>query len=331
MTARKYVVKANKPERWASKILFTHILFLVFVSAALIPDFCRAGDEFNRFFYMGSGKLQLKNLRNKKETTINLLNTDGFLKEAALTEVDRTLDFPTLAKGEHISPRLLFMLSYFADRVAPDKPISIESSYRSPEYNDGIRKKGANAARTSTHIDGMAVDFWIEGVDSRKLWETIRREKCCGAGYYGGKDIHLDVGRPRFWEATTSGTKSLNPDYNRHIYLSTDFDRYRPKEKVRLSLSGISAFGFGIQPTLRFHPVADTGKPCAQAELETEDPSSCIMINDRKASRFLFVSLPSDLPAGRYTIQLDFCAKPFAKMPAQIMSHVIEVSNNKNE
>lgn len=331
MVEMEYLSDAHPRKRLAVQIVFGHIVFLVFFGAAGIPDFCWAGVEFKRFFYMGSGRLQLKNLRNTKETTVNLLNPDGSLREEALMDVDRVLDFPTLAKGEHISPRLLFMLSYFADKVAPEKLISIESSYRSTEYNDGIRTKGANAARTSTHIDGMALDFWIEGVNSRKLWEAICREKCCGAGYYGGKDIHLDVGRPRFWEATTSGTKSRKPDNNRHIYLSTDFDRYRPKEKIRLSLSGVSTFGFGVYPILFFHSTVDSGKPIAEAEIETEDSSSCIRINDHKASRFLFVSIPDDLSAGRYMIHLDFCAKPFAAMPDQTLSHPIEVVKDENK
>ena len=121
---------------------------------------------------------------------------------------EQVFGFPTSEKQEHISPRLLFMLSYFSDLVAPGRMIAIESAYRSPDYNDKIRKKGANAARTSTHMDGMALDFWLEGVDGKKLWQTIREQDCCGVGHYGGKTIHLDAGRPRFWEAATSGTKT---------------------------------------------------------------------------------------------------------------------------
>ncbi len=285
---------------------------------------CATSRESGRFFRMGSGKLHLKNMRNNKETRVDLLQKDGSLNDEAFTEVDRVFGFPTGEKGEHISPRLLFMLSFFADRVAPGRTVVIESGYRSPDYNDKIRKKGANAARTSSHMDGMALDFWIAGVDGKALWQTIRHQDCCGVGHYGGKTIHLDAGRPRFWEAATSGTKTSEPDYNRHIHLSTDFDRYRPGDAVRLSLSGVSTFGFGVRPAVQLYPATGSGKSLAEIPIENRDTTECILIKDRKASRFLAITLPANLPDGRCRIEVEFCDKPFSQMPAKILSNEIE-------
>ena len=280
----------------------------------------------DRFFLMGSGVLHLDNLRNNKEERVELLSAGGQINEAALEAVDRVFGFPTLARGEHISPRLLFMLSYFADRVAPGEKIYLESAYRSPEYNDAIRKKGANAARTSTHMDGMALDFWIEGVNGKKLWETIRTMNCCGVGHYGGKTIHLDDGRPRFWQATTSGTKATEPDYNRHIYLSPLYDRYAPGENLKLSLSGVSTFGFGVRRTVELFPVDGPVAIVIRIPLQAgvaEAP--CMPLDNRKATRFLSSALPASLPAGRYQVRLEFCQKPFAQMPDEVISREIEI------
>jgi uncharacterized protein YcbK (DUF882 family) len=305
-----------------SRALFLAILNLVLI---LPPGLSLAGSEPERFFLMGSGRLHLKNLRNDREARVDLRNPDGSLNDAAFTEVDRVFGFPSGKKGEHISPRLLFMLSYFADLAAPGKAINIESAYRSPEYNDKIRKKGANAARTSTHMDGLALDFWLEGVDGKELWQTIRERDCCGVGHYGGRIIHLDAGRPRFWEAMTSGTKTVEPDYNRHLYLSSEYDRYRPGDAVRLSLSGISTFGFGVRAAVGLYGPADSGKAVAQAQIDSDDQTACIPIADRKAARFLSVALPPGLSGGRYRAKLDFCDKPFSQMPAEIFSNEIEV------
>jgi uncharacterized protein YcbK (DUF882 family) len=300
-------------------------LFTVF--SFLYLDSCFADQQPGRFFLMGSGVLHMRNLRNEQETSVHLLNQDGSLNEQGFNAVDRVFGFPTSEKGEHISPRLLFMLSYFADRVAPGKMINIESAYRSPEYNNKIREKGANAARTSIHMDGMALDFWLEGVEGKELWETVRAKNCCGVGHYGGKTIHLDAGRPRFWEAATSGTGSKEPDYNRHLYLATDFDRYGRAEKIRLSLSGISTYGFGVRPTVAVFGPAHVEKPIAQTRIAAaSSKSDCIILNDHKASRFLYTALPPDLPAGRYTIKIEFCQKPFEEMPSALVSNEIELT-----
>ncbi|MDP3480727.1 MAG: DUF882 domain-containing protein [Desulfoprunum sp.] len=316
-----------------TQIFIARTAFLVFLMAILAfsGGQCGAGQDSGRFFWMGSGTLHLKNLHNNKEVRVDLLKRDGSLNDTAFNEVDRLFGFPTREKAEHISPRLLFMLSYFADRLAPGKMINIESGYRSPDYNDKIRQKGANAARTSAHIDGMALDFWIEGVDGKGLWQTVREKECCGVGHYGGKSIHLDAGRPRFWEAATSGTKSKEPDYNRHIYLSTDYDRYRPGARVRLSLSGISTFGFGVKPTARLSTALDPEKPVAQVQIETADTSDCIMLTDRKASRFLYIAIPAGLPTGRFKAQLEFCERPFSQMPSEVLSNEIELAGQTED
>lgn len=303
---------------------FSHLLLWVSVVLLAATGAAAAGPE-KRFFLMGSGELHLVNLRNSREARVHLLDQNGAISETALTAVDRLFGFPTEEKGEHISPRLLFMLSYFSDLAAPGKTIHIESAYRSPEYNDRIRKQGANAARTSTHIDGMALDFWIEGVAGKALWETIRQKNCCGVGHYGDKTIHLDAGRPRFWEATTSGTKSAEPDYNRHLYLSTGYDRYAPGEELRLSLSGISTFDFGIRTTVKLRSAADPKAVAALIAIHSLARTECLRIDDRKASRFLSARLPDPLPAGRYRIELEFCQKPFPQMPDAALSNEIEI------
>ncbi len=313
-----------------NKIL--QLLVSISVLMSCIPDVnvCAAAPK-DRFFLMGSGVLHLENLRNNQAASVELLTGREQINESALNTVDQVFGFPTVVKGEHISPRLLFMLSYIADLVAPGKKIYIESAYRSPTYNEKIRKQGANAAKTSTHMDGMALDFWIEGVNGKKLWETIRAMNCCGVGHYGGRTIHLDDGRPRFWEAATSGTRITEPDYNRNIYLSTLYDRYAPKENLRLSLSGISTFGFGVRSTAALFQAGNPAATAVQLPLQTgigEVP--CMPLDDREATRFLSISLPAGLPTGRYQVQLEFCQKPFQQMPDRVISREFEVITERN-
>lgn len=286
-----------------------------------------AANQPGRFFLMGSGTMHLKNLRNNREAKVSLLNKDGSFNNEAFDKVDWVFGYPSEGTGDHVSPRLLFMLSYFADRLAPGKTINIESAYRSPEYNEKIRENGNNAARTSTHQDGLAVDFWLQGVAGKKIWKTVKEKNCCGIGHYGDKIVHLDAGRPRFWEAATSGTRAKEPDYNRHVYLFTNFDRYKKKDQVRLSFSGLSSFDFGVHPTAQVFRADDNRTPVTTVRLDRAGESDCYRIGDRKTARSLTTSLPAYLPAGRYLIKMEFCEKPFEQMPAEAFSNQIELTN----
>jgi len=298
----------------------------MFVACSLLfTSLSQAVSQPNRFFLMGSGSLHLKNLRNNREAKVNLLNKDGSFNEEAFNKVDWVFDFPTAEKGEHISPRLLFMLSYFVDRMAPGKVVNIESAYRSPEYNQRLREGGNNVARTSTHQDGIALDFWLPGVSGRYLWKTIKAKHCGGVGYYGGKVVHLDAGKPRFWEAATSGTRSQEPDYNRNLYLATEFDRYRPNERIRLAFSSLSSFDFGVYPVIQIYRADNATTPVSGIRLNRADENDCLRIGDRKAARFLTTSMPAYLPPGQYTIKMEFCEKPFEQMPSEVVSNPIEL------
>lgn len=308
----------------STRQLFLHI---VLVALLCLPHLGVAATRPvpDRFFLMGSGNLSLYNLRNNQQAQVSLLNADNTLNEAAFIEVDRVFGFPTQKKGEHISPRMLFMLSYFADQVAPHKRIWIESGYRSLEYNTAIRAQGANAAQTSTHIDGQALDFWIEGVDGKQLWETIRAQNCCGVGHYGGKTIHLDAGRPRFWQAATSGTRAKEPDNNRHAYLKTGFDRYLPEERIRLTLAGVSTYGFGIKPAVALLRQDQPGAPIAMLAVNNAVKEQCHILNSQQSAHSLQVTLPPGLPAGRYVVRIALCQRPFPEMPAALDSNAIEL------
>lgn len=302
----------------------------VLAASLCVTLFClclpvQAEQAADRFFFMGPGRIHIKNLHTELEASVSLLNADGSLNEEGFTKVDEVFGFPTKEEGEHISPRLIFMLDYLSNLVAPGKTIEMESGYRSPEYNEGLRSKGGIVAKTSAHMDGMALDFSIDGVDGKRMWEFIRGKNFCGVGYYGGKSIHLDSSRPRFWEAATSKVTSGESEFNRHIYVSTDYDRYKAGDKVRLSFSGVSDFGFGMKPAVHFIEGSGGGGAVATARIEGRDDPECIVIPDRKTSHFVYVSLPQNLHAGRWRVRVDFCRRPSEKMPLTVNSNEIEI------
>ena len=277
------------------------------------------------FFLMGDGWVHIRNAQNNLEIKVNLLNADGSINDSALSQVDTVFGFSPKDQGEHISPRLLFMLDYFSDLVAPGKVIHLHSGYRNPEYNNKLKKAGLTVAKTSLHMDGMALDFSLEGVKGRDLWEIVRQKNCCGIGHYGGEIVHLDAGRPRFWEKATAGVGTGESDYNRRLTLSTEFDRYRPGQKVRLILASLSDLGFGISRSGALVGDREGEQSLAVVKLQNSGNPDCIFIHSRRATRFIYIDLPEEIPEGRYRVRLDFCQRPFEQMPLKAVSNEIEI------
>jgi len=310
----------------ASRLSLLNRSLLIAVSLRILfPCLSTASSDPVRFFRMGDGKISIRNEHNGREATVNLFDAGGRFNEDALDAIDRVFGFTDGRKGEHISVRLLVLLDYFTDRIAPGKTIHLVSGYRSPAYNQKLKKSGGNVARTSAHMDGMALDFYLDGINGRLLWDTIRRENCCGVGHYGGKNIHLDSGKPRFWEAATSKTGTRESEFNRKLYLSTEYDRYRQGEKVRFFLTSLSDFPFGIRKTATLLQDGDGKTGVTPLTIEGQEGEECVPINARNASRSIRATLPEGVASGRYRIRLDFCRRPFEQMPATTLSNEIEI------
>jgi uncharacterized protein YcbK (DUF882 family) len=308
---------------WVIIFLFLELVYLLGLCGE-----AQTGDELamqQRFYRMGDGRIHVRNVQTGREANVGLLAQDGSVDQQALAVLDQVFGLAGNGDGEHISLRLLFLLDYFSDKVAPGRVIELSSGYRVPEYNQKLRAEGRIVALTSTHMDAMAIDFAIEGVAGKELWEVIRREECCGVGHYGGNTVHLDCGRPRFWEAATSGVGSGKSQFNRLMYLSTEYDRYRAGEEARLILSFVSDYPFGVKKGLSFFREG-SGGPGGAIAGEISRGDECMQIRKRPDGKSLRVRLPNNLPAGRYNLRIDFCNKPFAQMPSTITSSVIEVT-----
>lgn len=309
-----------------SHFLLMHRSLLIAISLIIFfPCLSMSSSDPVRFFRLGDGKINIRNEHNGREAKVNLFDPGGMLNEKTLNEIDTVFSFPDNQKGEHISLRLLFLLDYFSDMIAPGKTIHLISGYRSPTYNQKLKKSGGNVAGTSTHMDGMAIDFYLEGINGKVLWETVRKENCCGVGHYGGKSVHLDSGRPRFWEAATSKVGTRESEFNRKVYLSTEYDRYRQGEKIRFFLTSLSDFQFGIHKIAVLFKDIEGKNDATALIIQARNEEECILINDRNASRSIYAMLPAELESGRYRIQFDFCRRPFEQMPTMTLSNEIEI------
>lgn len=296
----------------------TTLFLLVFCSLPVLAK----NQGFSRFEVVGDGHLKIKNVKTGFKAEVNYLTQEGEFDAKALEVLSQVFQYPQKTLGESISKRTIAMLDYFSDELGKGKWIFLNSGYRSPKYNKGLRQKGRGAAKTSTHMDGMALDFYIPGVDGKVMWEFIRKQDCCGAGHYGGQTVHLDSGRPRFWEAGTSKVKTNASAFNRYIYGSTEYDVYKKDETIRFFFTSISDFGFGLKSKVKV--LNEAGKKVATFKLK-DVKESCYKIDERKKARFLYVD--QNLKEGTYQLKFEFCDKVAKEMPSEKMSNLFIVTN----
>ena len=157
-----------------------------------------------RFFIMGDGHLAVVNAHTDEHLTVRYRREDGTYDPDALARLRRVFRSGGDAREQDVSLRLIEVLSH-VQKMAGGHPLVLLSGYRSPTYNQSLKNQGKQVAGGSMHTEGLAADLAFPRPQLPKPWHQVRDLDCCGAGYYAKEGfLHVDVGRPRFWEATTS-------------------------------------------------------------------------------------------------------------------------------
>lgn len=201
----------------------------------------------SRFFLSGDGVLALKNAHTGEARRVRFRDASGNYSSSAIGELATLFRSRGDDRIGPLSLRLMELLDYLEDRVKP-KEILLMSGFRSSEYNAEIRDRGAQAAKSSLHTEGLAADVRLVGVEQRGLWNRVRALECCGAGYYAtGQFLHLDIGRPRFWEETTSRVGEDLAAGNARVFARTEYDRYPTLDGALVSLHAVTLHPLKIE------------------------------------------------------------------------------------
>jgi uncharacterized protein YcbK (DUF882 family) len=197
-------------------------------------------EPFERFFIMGDGRLSLVNAHTDARVDVRYRRADGTYDESALRQIRRVFR----SKGDDGEGRASLRLIEILSRLQAEsgvRPLTLMSGYRDPSYNDGLRAAGKKAAGGSLHMEGLAADVAFPRKTLRPLWMKLRAMDCCGAGYYAKEGfLHIDVGRPRFWEPATSRVEENLSAGNARVFARTEFDRYAKGEAIALSLHAMT-------------------------------------------------------------------------------------------
>ncbi len=283
-----------------------------------------------RFFYSGDGHINLASSKNG--TTFDgryRIAADRYDPEA-LKALHRVFAAPYTPDKPRLSLRLVEYLDYLQDHLHPGARITITSGYRSPAYNSKVRKGGGLAAKASMHQYGMAADFIMEGVPSRRVWEKVRALGFGGTGYYQGKTVHVDVGPARFWDQTDSGVGTGISDDNQLIGLVADYDIYAPGAVMYMHFIRMTAFPIGVTATFELRRRPSAGEVLESTAFHPDFNRSyegdCLHLEDVEEMAFIRWRLPRDLPPGRYDIQARFCDSRWERMPPQVATPVFVIS-----
>lgn len=99
-----------------------------------------------------------------------------------------------------IDTGLYDILDQIQNRTGSKQPFQVISGYRSPATNKMLRARSGEVAKRSLHMDGKALDIYLEDVALTHLRSAALDLGRGGVGYYPeSKFVHLDVGPVRQW------------------------------------------------------------------------------------------------------------------------------------
>jgi uncharacterized protein YcbK (DUF882 family) len=236
----------------------------------------------SRFFVSGDGFLEIENAHTREKVSVRYRETTGAYSPDALAKLDGLFRSRGDDESTRLALRLVELIDYLEDQERP-RTLLLISGYRSEGYNSALIARGGQAARASLHTQGLAADLRFAGADHRAVWNRLRRLECCGAGFYEKSGfLHVDTGRPRFWEQTTSRVGENLSKGNARVIARTDFDRYDDLVGLEATLHAVTLRPLRVASRARL--VRDGGKDdLARLVLEwpgaaAPDPDGCFTL-----------------------------------------------------
>jgi uncharacterized protein YcbK (DUF882 family) len=125
---------------------------------------------------------------------------DQYLPDA-LEQLDHFLRDHRTGDVHRYDPRVFDLLHDLGAKVAGlDPEIDVVCGYRTPWSNESLREHGHGVALHSLHMQAMAIDIRVPGVETGALRDAALALHRGGVGYYARSQfVHVDVGPVRRW------------------------------------------------------------------------------------------------------------------------------------
>ncbi|HLK10833.1 MAG TPA: DUF882 domain-containing protein [Candidatus Binatia bacterium] len=272
-----------------------------------------------RFFVEGGGTLAIENAHTGARASVRYRRADGTYDPGALARLERVFRSGD-GREAPIALRLVEVLGWLQERSG-GRPLVLMSGYRSPDYNAGLRARGRQVAGGSLHTEGLAADLAFPRAALRPLWLRVRALGCCGAGYYAEEGfLHVDVGRPRFWEAATSRVDENLSAGNARLFARTEFDRYAAGEPIAVALHALTVPPVRLARTATLIP--ERGAPAAVPLAAGGEPGEGCLAAEATGAEFRVPAAPA---RGRARLVLRTCEPRVERTPETVETNPIEV------
>jgi uncharacterized protein YcbK (DUF882 family) len=169
---------------------FAYLLFLV-PSGAFAAEADLPADAYRlHFFHTHTGE----------HLDIVYRHGDSY-DPAALAELNHFLRDHRTGDVHDYDPRVFDLLHDLTAALGrPNAEIDVVCGYRTPWSNEWLRSHGHGVAQHSLHMQAMAIDIRVPGVETSTLRDAALNMHRGGVGYYAREQfVHVDVGRVRRW------------------------------------------------------------------------------------------------------------------------------------
>lgn len=182
-------------KKFALRLLTTSLGLVALSGVAAVPKSTTAFESRESEY-----ELRLFNTHSGKRLDIVYRHGADYIPEA-LTELDSYLRDRWTGDIRHFDPRLFDLLHDLQAKLGRgDSEINVVCGYRSPWTNEFLRTHGHKVAQRSLHMQAMAMDIRIPGVEASQLRDAALALHRGGVGYYSDSHfVHVDVGRVRRW------------------------------------------------------------------------------------------------------------------------------------
>jgi uncharacterized protein YcbK (DUF882 family) len=152
----------------------------------------------NVFASMGGDRaLDMYNIHTGEKLNIRYCSSGDYDRNA-LEKINYFLRCHYTNEVKEIDVGVLDLLCDIRDSIGSKEDLQIISGYRSPAYNQYLVSLGRHVSRNSLHMQGLAIDFAVDGVGNERLARIAKSFRAGGVGTYADF-VHVDVGRVRYW------------------------------------------------------------------------------------------------------------------------------------